>query len=172
MESRKKGLSPKHPYTLDSACSLASILNRQRDYKSVEELHRQTLSRRESDSELPQNHPDILASKAGLAICLSAQGKYAETEKLHSEVLLSREKHGVALPDTLASVQALAQLYQRQGSYEQSFVLYQRACNGYEKVFGSDHPITVDCLTQFRSMKGKRKVDEIDSSGTSKRVPL
>ena len=83
------------------------MLADQGKYEEAEEMHRQTLTLRETV--LGKEHPNTLTSMNNLAGVLSHQGKYEEAEEMHRRTLaLSETVLGKEHPDTLASMDNLA----------------------------------------------------------------
>jgi hypothetical protein len=64
-------------------------------------------------------------------------------------------------PDTLTGVYSLAYLYRRIKKYHDALPLYRRACVGFEKVLGLNHPRTKECNNDYikllESMKTKQE---------------
>jgi tetratricopeptide (TPR) repeat protein len=84
---------------------------------------------------------------------LRAQGKHAEAETLSRQALEGYKKElGERHPDTLASVNNLAQVLQAQGKYAEAETLNRQALEGYKKELGEQHPSTltsVYCLAHL-----------------------
>ena len=81
LEGREKELGVRHPNTLTSVASLASVLQDQGKYEEAEKLNQRALEGFEK--ELGVRHPHTLMSVDNLASVLRAQGKYEEAEKLN-----------------------------------------------------------------------------------------
>jgi len=81
---------------------------------------------------------------------LYAQGKYAEAIPIAEQALAIIEKsRGRDHPDTAASLNNLAALYQAEGAYEKAEPLYQRALAILEKALGPNDPNTASCLNNL-----------------------
>lgn len=73
---------------------------------------------------------------------------------------------GTEHPDTLSSVYGLADLNQCRKQYDNASILYQRACSGYQKILGSDHPDTLNCSKDYFSMRGSQPQGRISVTQT------
>jgi tetratricopeptide (TPR) repeat protein len=97
---------------------------------------------------------------------LSSQGKYLEAEQMHRQALeLKEEVLGREHPDTLGSMNNLAETFRHQGKYLEAEQMHQQALDLYKKVLGQKHPDTIrcennlqDCLKQLRE---KRRLDNL-----------
>ncbi|OCK74993.1 hypothetical protein K432DRAFT_309508, partial [Lepidopterella palustris CBS 459.81] len=91
---------------------------------------------------------------------LGRQGKYEEAESMNRQTLARRDKVlGAEHPDTLASVYCLAYLFGNRQRYDDSIVLYERACAGYSTVLGRDHPTTRACHEHYSHMLALQEQD-------------
>ncbi|GAB1310659.1 hypothetical protein MFIFM68171_00869 [Madurella fahalii] len=124
--------------------NLANTLDRQGKYKEAEALYRQTLKLQ--TRVLGAEYPDTLASMLSVANILYRQGKYEEAEALYRQTLKlqTRGKYeeaealyrqilklrtrvlGTEHPDTLTSINNLANMLYRQGKYEEAEALYRQ----------------------------------------------
>jgi tetratricopeptide (TPR) repeat protein len=74
----------------------------------------------------------------------ASQGRYSAAEPLFRRALELRERVlGAEHPDTLTSVNNLAQLLSSKGDYEAAEPLLRRALGALQRVLGSDHPNTI-----------------------------
>jgi len=81
---------------------------------------------------------------------LFERARYGEAEPLYQHALALNEKTlGPEHPDTAASLNDLAQLYQAQSRYAFAEPLYQRALRIRERVLGPEHPDTVATLSHL-----------------------
>jgi tetratricopeptide (TPR) repeat protein len=72
------------------------------------------------------------------------QGRYDEAEELYKRVLAGREgKLGPTHPDTLGTVENLANVLTDKGRYDEAEELYKRALAGREGKLGPTHPDTL-----------------------------
>ena len=55
-------------------------------------------------------------------------------------------------PDTLTSMYCLGHLLATRGQCEEAAALYERACAGYSKSLGDDHPTTRACREDYAEM--------------------
>ncbi len=91
-----------------------------------------------------------LASRA--ALCLYKLGDYAGAEPLNRRALESYERvSGPEHPNTLSSVNNLAELLRSKGDYAGAELLIRRALEGCERVLGPSHP---DTLTSMNNLAG------------------
>jgi tetratricopeptide (TPR) repeat protein len=159
LEGYEKELGKDHPFTVRNIALLAEALRYQGKYDEAEELNRKAL--KGFEQELGLEHPDTLISVGNLALVLQAQGKYYgalgkydEAERLSRRVLEWRSRElGKDHPDTLTSFYCLATLLHDQQRYAEATELYQKACDGRKWKLGRQHPYTIACLNDFRSMK-------------------
>src|SRR5438552_1919624 len=84
---------------------------------------------------------------------LHRRGKYAEAIPLAEQSLAIREKAlGPDHPNTAASLNNLAGLYQSQGAYRKAEPLYVRALAILEKTLGTDNPDTAASLNNLAEL--------------------
>ncbi|KAF2787273.1 hypothetical protein K505DRAFT_225425, partial [Melanomma pulvis-pyrius CBS 109.77] len=75
-----------------------------------------------------------------------SQGKYEEAESMKRQTLALKEKVlGLEHPGTLTSMYCLAHLLANRHCYDESLLLYKRACAAYITVLGEEHPTTRAC---------------------------
>nr|VFJ68570.1 MAG: Tetratricopeptide repeat-containing protein [Candidatus Kentron sp. DK] len=80
-------------------------------------------------------------------------GKYTEAEFFARQALaFGQQRLGPEHPDTLASINNLAGLYQVQGRYGEAQTLYERALAAREKVLGPEHPDTLISLNNLAAL--------------------
>ena len=90
------------------------------------------------EGDLPGNSHDYIFN--GVALFHQDAGRYGVAEPLLRRVLADCERVlGKEHPDTLTSVNNLAELLQSKGDYTEAEPLYRRALEGYERVQGKDH---------------------------------
>ncbi|MCJ1304921.1 hypothetical protein MMC08_007734 [Hypocenomyce scalaris] len=118
--------------------NLATVLARQGKYEAAEEMLQQTLTGRRKV--LGMEHPDTLNSMNNLAVVLEKQEKNA----------------GMEHPDTLQSVHNLAYVCGCRSQYDDAEKLFQRACSGWEKILGPDHPNTEIAFKSYSAMRTER----------------
>ncbi len=84
---------------------------------------------------------------------LFGQGKFAKAVPLAKQVLAARERVlGKEHPDTLASVNNLAVLYQAQGRYGEAEPLLKRALKTEERVLGKEHSSTLQSVNNLAAL--------------------
>ncbi len=93
------------------------------------------------------------------AVQLYGLGNYAEATVVAQRALTLAERVlGKEHPDTLTSVNNLAELYQAQGRYGEAEPLYRRALEARERVLGKEHPntlISVNNLAELYRAQGR-----------------
>ncbi|KAI3573626.1 Tetratricopeptide repeat-domain-containing protein, partial [Fusarium oxysporum f. sp. albedinis] len=87
-------------------------------------------------------------AKSGLlfniGVCLDLLGKYQQAEETHRAGLELRQKAmGTEYPDTLVSMNNLANVLQRQGRYWEAEQMHQQTLKLRQKVLGNEHPDTL-----------------------------
>lgn len=66
-------------------------------------------------------------------------------------------------PDTLGTVQNLANIYRDKGRYDDAEELYKRALAGREEQLGPDHPDTLRTVNNFTIfLRDRGRVDDTD----------
>lgn len=102
---------------------------------------------------LENGHPFILRSMNSLAQVLSNQAKYDETEKIHREALAVQERVMCKEPPgTLGSIFGLVHSLALRSNFIEADALYGRAITGCRKALGHNHPISIQCQRDYRSM--------------------
>ncbi|KAF1941164.1 TPR-like protein [Clathrospora elynae] len=127
-----------HPSTLTNMGNLAVVLHSQGKYEEAESMKRQTLTRKEK---VPgPNHPDTLMSVYCLAHLLSKIYRYVSATVLYSTLwpckCLCPSQYRAHFP--MFSTWSY-------WHYDESLLLYKRACAAYPTVLGEDHPTTRAC---------------------------
>ncbi|SPJ80264.1 uncharacterized protein FTOL_08656 [Fusarium torulosum] len=109
-------IDPRSPDTLASMDIFANVLDSLGKYEEAEEMHRQILKLRKN-------------------------GKYEDAEHIHRQTLELREKElGKDHPDTLTSINNLANVLDNQGEYEEAEQMHRQTLRLREKVLSKDHP--------------------------------
>jgi tetratricopeptide (TPR) repeat protein len=89
-------------------------------------------------------------------------GQFWEAEPLWNSVLAICERVlGPEHPDTLSSLNSLAELYRNQGKYELAAPLFQRALATYERVLGPEHPDTLGTVNNLAVLYRSQGKDEL-----------
>ncbi|KFY31770.1 hypothetical protein V493_00813 [Pseudogymnoascus sp. VKM F-4281 (FW-2241)] len=84
------------------------------------------------------------------ALELEKQGKFAEAEAMHRQTLQLRETMlGKFHPDTLISMNNLAESLEKQEKYAESRAIHQRMLQLRETTLGKDHPDTLTCMNNL-----------------------
>ncbi len=87
------------------------------------------------------------------AVELYQAGRYPEALPLAQRALAIDEKAlGPEHPDTAASLNNLAGLYQAMGTFDQALPLYQRTLKIREKALGPEHPDTAASLNNLAAI--------------------
>ncbi|KAJ6436202.1 hypothetical protein O9K51_11264 [Purpureocillium lavendulum] len=161
----------KHPYTLMTMNNLAQVLLHQGRCFEAEEMHRETLQKRQTL--LGDEHPDTVWSMANLALALilvgkhneaeamnhdtikllalAMQGKYQRAERVNRETLaLHQEVLGYKHSCTLTSMNNLAVVLLMEGKYEDAEALNHETLELRQEVFGSssDPPDVFSTISQ------------------------
>jgi hypothetical protein len=80
---------------------------------------------------------------------------------MHRQTLARSEKVlGAGHPDTLMSVYSLAHLLANRHRYDESLILYKRACAGYGIILGEDHSTTRACRQHYSETLMSQKQDQ------------
>ncbi|RYP20805.1 hypothetical protein DL767_009390 [Monosporascus sp. MG133] len=167
LEIREAVLDREHPDTLTTMDNLANVLNNQGKHEEAERMLRQTLKL--SQKVLDNNHPDIIASMTNIALVLDSQGKYEEAERMHRQTLelskkmqrrlldLSQKTFGRNHPDTLTSMNNLANVLRSQGNHDEAEQVHRQELELREAILGSGH---LDTLALVLGSQGKHEEAE------------
>jgi tetratricopeptide (TPR) repeat protein len=110
--------------------------------------HAQTCATWIEQTELATVAAARLLNQAG--VYLYDRGRYAEAEPLYQRALAIRERElGASHPNTVTSLNNLAELYRVQGKYVEAEPLYQRALEIRERELGASHPNTATSLNNL-----------------------
>jgi tetratricopeptide (TPR) repeat protein len=121
-----------------------------------------TLERATALKVKPRRLQAYLLNEAGLF--LYNQGRYGEAEPLYQQALaIMRERLGEQHPDTAASLNNLARLYQAQGRYDEAEPLYQQALAIMRERLGEQHPHTAASLNNLAMLyQAQGRYDEAE----------
>ncbi|KAG8465004.1 hypothetical protein KFE25_012367 [Diacronema lutheri] len=157
LASKEAALGPVHLETLTSAYNIARVLERKTDVEAVEEaeyLLRRTHVGREAS--VGPAHPVTLQSAHALASVLirrseldrrASPAKLEEAARLLRRVIAGREKTlGKDDVAYMASVDALARVFDAQGKADEAEALHRSVLASREKLLGSAHPDTLASL--------------------------
>jgi hypothetical protein len=76
---------------------------------------------------------------------------------MHRQKLATCEKVlGKDHPTTLDSVYCLAHLLENRHRYDESIILYNRACARYSAILGKDHPTSRACCQHYSKFSHRR----------------
>jgi tetratricopeptide (TPR) repeat protein len=85
-----------------------------------------------------------------LGVCFYLQGKYAEAEAMHQHTLQLQETVlGKDHPDTLRSMNNLANSLCQQGKYAEAEAMHWHTLQLQETVLGKDHPDTLRSMNNL-----------------------
>jgi tetratricopeptide (TPR) repeat protein len=94
---------------------------------------------------------------AALVLFLHSRGRYGEAMPLaRCGLELSERVLGPERPDTLASVNGMAELLYSMGDYAGAEPLYRRALGARERVLGPDHPDTMESVNNLAVLLSRR----------------
>ncbi|MEO1376564.1 MAG: tetratricopeptide repeat protein [Cyanobacteria bacterium J06635_10] len=126
-------------------------------------------------TEVAENHLDVVCDENFIWAFLSvarfyegqsyklAQPWYEQclsTVRTRSACYAGLSRLGENHPDTATSLNDLANLYSRQGKYEQAEPLYIQAVEIVERVLGTNHPSTVIIRNNFENLRKKQGESE------------
>lgn len=171
---RARELGANHPSTLTSFQWLGDDLMEQKKYSESEIYHGKAASgrirafnqnRAISTESLASKGMRALASStmessASLAVDLLCQGKWAKAE-IFAELAVEISKEMLGLDDvtTLHYMYNLGLILQLQEKYTESEPVNRQATEGYERIFGREHPNTVSSRKQLEDdLKGLQKL--------------
>jgi tetratricopeptide (TPR) repeat protein len=97
--------------------------------------------------------------------CQISLGQYAVAEASHRQALLLREEVlGLEHPDTLTSMNNLAQALDRQGKYEEAEAMNRQTLARKEKVLGREHPDTLMSMNNLATVLNRQgKYEEAEA---------
>ncbi|KAI0451044.1 hypothetical protein F5B21DRAFT_393516 [Xylaria acuta] len=88
-----------------------------------------------------------------IAASYAMLGKYSKSEQLYRKTLELKEKVlGKEHPDTLESMNNLANVLQYQGNYEEAKGMFRQVLELKEKVLGKEHPSTLSSINNFANV--------------------
>ncbi|KAL9041630.1 MAG: hypothetical protein Q9214_004041, partial [Letrouitia sp. 1 TL-2023] len=135
-------------------------LNLQVKQETLQHIHACVQNNKEIAGSLHRSVPEHRSYSLSLfASCYQSSGRYDDAEELYKRALTGNEEQlGPDHPDTLRTVQNLANVYSDKGRYDDAEELYKRALAGREEQLGPDHPDTlgtVQNLANVYSNKGR-----------------
>jgi tetratricopeptide (TPR) repeat protein len=96
---------------------------------------------------------EVTQANVWLTRYFESRGRYDEAEALCKRVLEGMEKHlGNEHPDTLISMNNLANVYRSQGRYDEAEEHHKGALKGRKKHLGNDHPVTLSSMNNLASV--------------------
>jgi tetratricopeptide (TPR) repeat protein len=98
---------------------------------------------------LGEEHPETLESMGLLAWIYTKQKRYEEAERLYKKIQETQQRLSMQDRKVLAQLEGLAHLYVEQDRYSEAEPLLQWAYQRREKLFGTEHPHTIDMLEQL-----------------------
>jgi tetratricopeptide (TPR) repeat protein len=141
----------KHPRTIECKKDLAFALSGQRNHAEAEFMLRQAVEL--SREVLGNTHVGTLEAIAGLCWIIISQRIDAEGEHLLRRNLETSEYVlGKMHLITIESVYHLAILLGKREEYEEALTLYERACTGYESIYGPQNPDTLNCKKSYSKL--------------------
>jgi DNA-binding SARP family transcriptional activator len=139
---RSSLLGEDHPYTLESAGSLARNLRELGRFEQARHLAVDTLTR--CRRVLGHDHPYTLQSASNLSLNLWELGQYEQARQLGEDTFTRcRRALGEDHPSTLRSTHGLAYALRELGRYEQARRLGEHSLSRCRQVLGDDHPHTL-----------------------------
>jgi tetratricopeptide (TPR) repeat protein len=137
--------------------NLAGVYFEQAAYEEAESLLRRALA---IDEKTRGTHPIVALHLFNLATMCSYQERYIEAERLHGRALSIRQNSGGPNhPDVAASLNALAEIYQKEGRYKKAESQAKHALRISEEL-GSEHPSVALSLSNLASAYRAQGRDE------------
>ena len=135
---------------------LAMVAKDQADYRSAEDLHRESLRIRRSH--LGKIHPKVSGSLHNLARVLESQGRFDEAEPLFRQALqIDREVYGTDdHRDVSFDLNGLGSLLARQGRFEEAEAMLHQALDIRLRLLGADHPTVATSFHQLADLERRR----------------
>ncbi|EPE36432.1 P-loop containing nucleoside triphosphate hydrolase [Glarea lozoyensis ATCC 20868] len=141
----------KHPSTLECKGNLAFALSGQEKYAEAELMFRHTVE--VSREILGNTHRGTLDAINRLCWVIISQKFDAEVEHLLRQNIQTCEcMLGKTHQVTINGVYYLAWLFEKKEEYEEALTLYERACAGFESIYGSQHSSTLECKRRYSAM--------------------
>jgi tetratricopeptide (TPR) repeat protein len=92
-----------------------------------------------------------------IGMCLYLLGKFQQAEEMHRAGFeLRRKAMGAEHPDTLISMNSLANVLQRQGRYWEAEQIYQQTLELRHKFLGQEHPETLASMNNLAVLFSSR----------------
>jgi len=151
IEVERKVLGERHPETLASMNSLASVLAREGRSADAETLARHTL--KESRQALGEKNALTLKAKNTLVTILTDEARYPEAERLARENLdAALVVLGSEHPDTVRYMANLARIESALGRSPEAEKLLRNAFEIQERLVGSEHPDTLLLMNNLAAL--------------------
>ena len=154
-------LGEKNADTLTNMNNLGMLYESQIQYHKAEPLYVKTLALRKEV--LGEKHPDTLTSANNLVNLITSQGAYVTPQSLLvnfktepplyvKTLALRKEVLGEKHPDTLTSMNNLANVYKFQGRYDKVEPLYVKTLALRKEVFGEKHHDTLNSMNNLADL--------------------
>eukprot|EP00929_Paragymnodinium_shiwhaense_P039891 TRINITY_DN20887_c0_g5_i1.p1 TRINITY_DN20887_c0_g5~~TRINITY_DN20887_c0_g5_i1.p1 ORF type:complete len:2337 (+),score=619.14 TRINITY_DN20887_c0_g5_i1:127-7137(+) len=152
-----------HSRTLTTMSNLALCLGELGQLEEAERLHRRVVVGRRRN--LGDNNSITLVAVGHLATCLYAQHKVAEAQEFYRHLVKAvgpptspsgRAGQRDLSRDSLCVLNNLAACLSDQNKLAEAEPLYRFALEGFEKLYGPDHPDTLVQLANFASCLGEQ----------------
>ncbi len=168
LELRRRALGADHRDTVSNMVDLAEILRTEGKYAQAEELFTSALNtnlrlNRERD-------PATLGARNGLALlAVNPHADYRRAEELYSQNLkMQRSVLGDTDFQSLATMNNLAALLDREGKFSQAEVLYRQVLEVKKRVLGEEHPSTLTSLSGLSVLyRNEGRYPEAEALGKS-----
>jgi len=142
LQLRRQALGERHPETLESMFTLATIHSELGNLAPAEQLFTAVYQARRS--RLGDDNPDTLKTAGKLGQVFTQEGKYGQAEALLKETL-ERQRRVLGPEDyeTLGSTLMLGNLYLRQSKWTEAAALFRSLYDTDRRVLGEEHPETL-----------------------------
>jgi len=108
------------------------------------------LSFQEYFGNLEESHRELLSD---VGMCFKINGKYAEAEQmLRLTLMLQNKVLGEKHPDTLGSMNNLAEVLRSQGKYDEAESMHRQTLMLTKKMLGEEHPSTLDSMNNLAAV--------------------
>ena len=130
---------------MDAVDDLADCMEEKGDFAEAERLYRRAVNGFETAR--GPDHQETLACKVRLARLLKDRcNKLEDAQQLFQEIHVSRQKLlGDGHPETLDTLDDLADLFERKNDLVRAQEVYRQAINGLTATLGKNHSTTVSC---------------------------
>ncbi len=160
-ETARKALGDSHPQALTAMNALATQLGLLGREQEAEEMCLQAIALLDRTEPSPST---VAGIQSNLGMLYRLQGRYAEAEQMLLRAVEARKSAlGIAHPDTIRTMEVLANGYQRQGRLPEAEALCDQALKHRLRIYGDEHPATLSAMGNLARIRhGQGRLQEAE----------